>query len=174
MDTHVALLRGINVGGNNKIAMAELRMLITSLGYADVQSYIQSGNVVFSGGPVAASELEAAVEATFGLRIAVVVRSASQLQEIIAACPFPAADPKTLHVGFMSSAPEPDRVAALELERFLPEEFAVLGTESYLHLPSGMARTKLPTYLDRQLKVPTTLRNWATVNKLAALAASSA
>jgi uncharacterized protein (DUF1697 family) len=60
-------------------------------------------------------------------------------------------------------------VAALEAARFLPEEFAVLGTESYLHLPDGMARTKLPGYLDRQLKVPVTLRNWATVNKLAEL-----
>ena len=80
--------------------------------------------------------------------------------------PFRSADPSKLHVGFMAEKPSAAAVAKLDKKRFLPDEFTVNSAELYLHLPNGMARTKLPGYLDRQLKIPTTVRNWNTVNKL--------
>jgi uncharacterized protein (DUF1697 family) len=173
MTTYVALLRGINVGGNNKVPMADLRPLVESLGYSDVRTYIQSGNVVFKSRPkLTAHALESAITERFGLAITVVLRTSDALAQAIHAMPFPAVEAKSVHVGFMANRPEPARVAGLDAAPFLPEEFAIIGSEVFLHLPTGMARTKLPSYLDRQLKVATTLRNWATVTKLAELCAS--
>ncbi|MCU1429002.1 MAG: hypothetical protein JWL83_3002 [Actinomycetia bacterium] len=175
MPAYVGLLRGINVGGKNKVPMAELRSIFEQLGCADVQTYIQSGNVVFtSGTSLTNTQVEAAIAETFGLDITVVLRTASALAKVVKANPFPHGDPRTLHVGFMTRAPSKTAVAQLESdnERFLPEEFAVRGTELYLFLPNGMGQTKLPAYLDRKLKIPTTVRNWRTVNKLAELARS--
>ncbi|HUQ39248.1 MAG TPA: DUF1697 domain-containing protein, partial [Acidimicrobiales bacterium] len=115
-----------------------------------------------------------AIEAEFGIDLAVVVRTPAQLSAAVGRRnPFPTASPSALHIGFMAKAPPATAVKALDRERFLPEEFAVVGSDLYLHLPNGMGRTKLPPYLDRQLKVPTTVRNWNTVNKLVELAQSS-
>ena len=173
MSTQVALLRGINVGGNNMVPMADLRAIFESLGCADVVTYIQSGNVVFARDTeVVPQEVEDALEERIGVRIVVVLRSAAALQRVVAGVPFADADVTKLHVGFMAHDPDPDRVANLETERFLPEQFAVVGRELYLYLPVGMGQTKLPAYLDRQLKVPITVRNWNTVNKLVELCRS--
>jgi uncharacterized protein (DUF1697 family) len=167
----VALLRGVNVGGKNALAMIELRALVESLGYADVRTFIQSGNVVFSTEePVASLDLERAIEARFGLAIAVVLRSAAELERVVRADPFPQAERAHVHVGFMAKRPSAVAVAGLDHARFLPEEFVVSGEELYLHLPTGMARTKLPAYLGRALDVPTTVRNWNTVTRLLGLA----
>ncbi|HUQ40096.1 MAG TPA: DUF1697 domain-containing protein [Acidimicrobiales bacterium] len=174
MPTYVALLRGINVGGKNKVPMAELRAVFEALGHSDVRTYIQSGNVVFSGpkAPTPAT-LEKAIGAEFGIDLTVVVRTPAQLSAAVGKKnPFPTANTSALHIGFMAEAPAAAAVKALDRERFLPEEFAVVGSDLYLHLPDGMGRTKLPPYLDRQLKVPTTVRNWNTVTKLVELAAS--
>ena len=171
MPRFVALLRGVNVGGKNKLAMSELRTLVESLGYTDVRTFIQSGNVLFSTDEtVVAPDLQRSIEARFGLAIAVVLRSAAELELVVGADPFPEAERARVHVGFMTARPPAEAVAALDHARFLPEEFIVSGRELYLHLPSGMARTKLPAYLGRALGVPTTLRNWNTVTKLLELA----
>jgi uncharacterized protein (DUF1697 family) len=167
----VALLRGVNVGGKNPLAMVELRALVESLGFADVRTFIQSGNVVFSSDePVVALDLERPIEARFGLAVAVVLRTAAELERVVQADPFPEAERARVHVGFMAGRPRAAAAAALDHARFLPEEFVVSGRELYLHLPSGMARTTLPAYLGRALDVPTTLRNWNTVTKLLELA----
>jgi uncharacterized protein (DUF1697 family) len=171
MPKYVGLLRGVNVGGNNPVPMAELRSLLTSLGHSEVRTYIQSGNVVFTTGTKVSPEtLETAIATTFGIKIDVMLRTPAELMEVLEANPFPNVDSSSLHVGFMKAEPPEDAVARLDPDGFLPERFAVRGRERYLFLPAGMGRTKLPAYLDRQLKVPTTVRSWKTVVKLVELA----
>ena len=170
MPTQVALLRGINVGGRNSVPMAALRGVFESLGHTEVSTFIQSGNVIFTAAtPVTAKSLETAIDAHFSIAISVVLRTPAELANVVAANPFPTAGPSRLHVGFMAEKPPAASVKQLDTDRFAPEEFAVHGREIYLHLPSGMGRAKLPAYLDRQLAIPTTVRNWNTVNKLVEL-----
>lgn len=170
---YIALLRSVNVGGTNKLPMAEVRLLFTSLGYRDVQTYIQSGNVIFSSGKLPdARHIETAIAQRLSVQTDVVLRSADALAKIVEGNPFSDQEMPFLHVGFSVKAPvEPD-IKKLERERFVPEKFAIIGSEMYLFLPNGMARTKLPAYLLRQLKVVTTIRNWKTVNKLVELSSS--
>jgi len=167
----VCLLKGVNVGGKNKLAMAEVRVLFESLGHDDVETYIQSGNVVFRpAGPVTSDALAFQITQRFGLTVAVILRSAAELRRVLEASPFTDADPGTLHVGFMAAEPSAASVEQLDPDLHAPDAFAVLGRELYLFLPNGMARTRLPGYLDRRLKVPTTIRNWRTAEKLTELA----
>jgi uncharacterized protein (DUF1697 family) len=168
---YVALLRGINVGGKNKLAMADLRSLVESLGHTDVTTYIQSGNVLFtSAKPVAPQTLEAAIKDACGIGITVVLRTPAEFAKVVTANPFSRADLSKVHVGFMARQPPKALIATLDAERFEPEAVAVRGAELYFHLPDGMGRSKLPDYVGRQLKIPTTVRNWNTVLKLASLA----
>jgi uncharacterized protein (DUF1697 family) len=154
--------------------MADLRALVESLGHTDVSTLIQSGNLIFtSQRAVTAKRLEAAIEKEFGIDIAVVLRTAAELRSVVKANPFTGVDPSKVHVGFMASKPSTGAVAKLDADRFQPEEFAVRGSHLYLHLPNGMGRTKLAPYLDRQLKIPTTVRNWKTVTRLVDLTAGS-
>jgi uncharacterized protein (DUF1697 family) len=165
------LLRGVNVGGRNALPMAELRALVESLGFTEVTTLIQSGNVAFSARKRPAPErLATAIQERFGFAAPVVLRSREELARALAANPFTAADPATLHLGFLGAAPAPQAVAALEADRHLPERFHIAATELYLELPSGMARAKLPVYLERRLGVTLTLRNWRTSERLLALA----
>jgi uncharacterized protein (DUF1697 family) len=167
MPKFVGLLRGINVGGKNKVPMTQLRTLFESLGHTEVVTFIQSGNVVFTArGSVAPESLERAIESEFGIDITVVLRTPRELEKVVTGNPFPNADASKLHVGFMANKLTAAAVKKLDAERFLPDEFAVRGRETYLHLPGGLGRAKLPGYLDRQLKIPTTVRNWNTVTKL--------
>jgi uncharacterized protein (DUF1697 family) len=172
MPRYVALLRGVNVGGKAKVSMAELRALFESLGHREVVTYIQSGNIVFTTGrAVTAKRLEAAIAGELGIDTTVVVRTRSELERVVKNNPFPKVDTTKLHVGFMAKKPAAAVVAKIDADRFAPDEFAVRGCDLYLHLPNGMGRSKLPPYLDRQLKIPTTVRNWNTVTKLLELAA---
>ena len=169
MPTVVGLLRGVNVGGRT-LPMAELRELVQSLGFDDVRTYIQSGNVLFSAArSPKPAVLEEAIEQRFGLAVDVMLRSPAELRRAIERNPFPDAERSRLHVGFMAKKPPAKDVAALDEDAFAPERFAIVGAELYLHLPNGMGRTKLPDYVLRRIKVPTTLRNWNTVTKLAEL-----
>lgn len=170
---HVALMRGINVGGKNKLPMKELRALFEELGCGSVASYIQSGNVVFEAGIELAEQLPAIlpshIEARFGLRVPVVIRSAQALREAAERNPFlsEGCDTQHLHVGFLASRPDAKAVASLDASRSDIDRFEVLGEEVHLHVPGGMARTKLTTdYFDRRLGTPMTVRNWRTVQKL--------
>ena len=170
MPTVVARLSARN-GGGRHLSMAELRELFESLGYADVRTYIQSGNLLFAA-PRSPKPgmLEAAIEDRFGLAVDVMLRSGAELRRVLERNPFPDADRSRLHVGFMRTKPAAVALTSLDHDAFLPDRFAVVGREVYLHLPGGMARTKLPAYVLRQLGVPTTIRNWNTVTKLAELA----
>lgn len=169
----VGLLRGVNVGGKNKLSMAELRALLESLDHTNVSTFIQSGNILFTTAkPITEKSLESAITKQFGINPSVMLRTPQELRKIVKSNPFGGVDPAKLHVGFMAKKPAAAAVAKLDGERFLPDEFAIRGREIYFHLPNGMGRTKLPPYLDRQLEIPTTVRNWNTVNKLVELAGS--
>lgn len=170
---YLALLRGINVGGKNKLPMADLREIFAAAGCRDVRTYIQSGNVLFNADADAVAALPALIAARIaahsGYRVPVVLRSAGELGDAIRNNPFPAAEaaPQTLHVLFLADRPDTVRVAALDPDRSPPDTFAVNGREVYLHLPNGAAETKLTNaYFDTTLGTTSTGRNWRTVTTL--------
>jgi uncharacterized protein (DUF1697 family) len=187
MATHVALLRGINVGGRNKVAMADLREVVAELGHADVSTYIQSGNVLFSpdgadADPAAlAATLAAAITAKLGVTAPVVVLSRDELAAVIAANPFPdEADPKRVHAVLLSGAPGADAAAKIEealarsAAKGARDELATVGRTIYLHTPDGFGNSELAAAVLRIVTSPRagvtgTARNWATMLKLADL-----
>lgn len=178
---HVALLRGINVGGRNRVPMAELRALCGELGWADVETYIQSGNLVFSSGDGPArleAELERAIERRFGLAIPVLVRTAAQWAAYAASNPFPEAteaEPNLVMLALSKAAPAPDAVAALQPRAADGERIVRTGDALWIYFAGGAGRSKLtPAVLDRLVGSPVTTRNWRTVVRLAELAGAPA
>jgi len=176
-EVYVLLLRGINVGGNNKLPMRGLTDLLKGLGCSDVQTYIQSGNAVLRAPPAVASHLAEAVRTCIalksGLTVPVVLRSAAELRETFKNNPFLHAgcDLDHLHVAFLADLPTPERVLTLDPARSLPDEFSARGKDVYLFLPNGVAKTKLSNaWLDSKLKTTSTVRNWRTVERLLAMA----
>jgi uncharacterized protein (DUF1697 family) len=176
MTTWVALLRGVNVGGHNKVPMAELRKVCASLGFVSVATYIQSGNAVFRADASAreiADELRTAIAERFGCDVPIVVRTSADLDRVLAGNPFGGTGEDTpgLHVGFLAEPASAEAVAAMPPKPPGPELFHVEGGEVYLLYPEGMGRSKLTTaYFDRALGTSMTVRNWRTVAKLAEMA----
>ena len=173
MNTTIVLLRGINLGGKNKLPMKDFAALLADIGCTDVQTYIQSGNAVFQAPDKMASELAERIErelaSRLGLKVPVVMRTAAELSDVAQSNPFLAAgeDESTLHVAFLAEQPTPERVNTLDADRSPPDRFAVRGREIYLHFPSGLARSKLTNaYFDSKLGTISTVRNWRTVLKL--------
>jgi uncharacterized protein (DUF1697 family) len=174
--TLVALLRGVNVAGKNRIPMSELKSLLSSLGLQDVVTYIQSGNVVFRspGGDAhaVADDIEQRIAKDFGVDVTVLLRTPAELKSVAGSNPFLSreADLSKLYVVFLSDRPAANGVAGLDPERSAPDEFSVRGREIYLHLPNGSGRSKLTIdYFERRLVVAATARNWNTLIKLVAL-----
>ncbi len=172
-DVYVMLLRGINVGGNNKLAMRDLSDLLKGLGCSDIKTYIQSGNAVLRAPPSVVTQLAYAVRTCIamklGLTVPVVLRSASELRDIFTNNPFALAahDPDHLHVAFLADHPTPEHLLTLDPARSPPDEFIVRGQDLYLLLPNGVAKTKLSNaWLDSKLKTTSTVRNWRTVEQL--------
>ncbi len=177
---YVALLRGINVGGGNRLLKHELVETFAEEGCQDVSTYIQSGNVVFRAAPALVDGLSARITASIalshGYQIPVVVRTAADFARIIHSNSFLAAgaDPTKLHVGFLAETPDPARVATLDPDRSPPDAFEVGGDVIYLHFPNGVARSKLSNdYFDRTLGTVCTIRNWRTVCKLHEMASGA-
>lgn len=176
MPRQIALLRGINVGKHRRVGMADLRELLTGLGYEDVQTYLQSGNVLLTSDRPAEKvqrELEQQIEAKLGVDPLVIVRTRDELADVIARDPFGdvADDPKRYQVTFLSAEPDPERVGKLDEFDIAPERFVVSGREIYAWHPDGLQRSRLaPALTDKRLGVTATARNWNTVTKLLALA----
>jgi uncharacterized protein (DUF1697 family) len=170
---YVALLRGINVGGKTRIAMAALRDTCASVGCEDVVTHIQSGNVVLQSKLTAdklRTALEEAIANEFGFNPAVMIRTAKELDSTFDRNPYPDADEKTLHVGFLHAAPNGATKKCLAAIDCAPEELTVVGRDIYLHLPNGVGRAALPVQMERCLRpTPITVRNWRTVTKLVEL-----
>jgi len=172
---YIALLRGINVGGKRKIKMADLRAMCEKIGLQEVQTYIQSGNLIFEDSEEDRSVLEKAlqeqIKARFGFEIPVMMMTQTYLEQVAKNNPFlqqnEDLDTKLLHVTFLAAAPAEDLLNILEEQETGTDEFKVLDKQVYLYFPNGYGRTKLTnTVFEKKLQVAATTRNWRTINKL--------
>ena len=179
LNTYVALLRGINVTGNNIVPMKVLAEIFVQAGCSDVRTYIASGNVVFRAPAAIMKTLSAKIPKAIGKKCgcepAVMFRSDEQMTEVIQRNPFlkRGADEKAFHVCFLDGVPDPEKFKALDVKEFLPDECALVDDVLYLFLPNGVAESKLARMdLRRKLGVVNTVRNWRTAKTLAEMAAS--
>ena len=171
----IALLRGVNVGGNCKVKMDELRAVCEAMGLRDVRTYIQSGNIVFrSKAEDVGSRLEKEIERVFGVRTFVVLRTAAEMRTVMERNPFPDVDPKKLLISFLRLTPMAEAVESVGRIAISPEELHVIGSEMYIHFPLGQGVSKLPmAKIEKTLGTAGTGRNWNTVMALLAMAEDS-
>jgi uncharacterized protein (DUF1697 family) len=170
---YVALLRGVNVGGNNKLPMKSLTALCEAQGCTKVQTFIQSGNVVFRASAKIAtalpSKLTSQIKDEFGFETTVILRTAAELRSIVAGKPD--LDEQFLHVIFLADEPNLTDVVKLNPVCAGAESFILRGREIYIYLPNGAGRSKMATYaFDKVLRTRGSMRNWRTVLSLSALA----
>jgi uncharacterized protein (DUF1697 family) len=171
----VALLRAVNVGGRKPVPMADLRALLERLGFTDVRSFLQSGNLVFRSDTRPGAELERFLEEKsareLGLETDFLVRTPAEWSQMMAANPFPreaAVDPSRLVVLFLKAAPGTREVERLQSAAMGAERVQLAGRQVYLHYPDGIARSRLTTaFIEKMLGTRGTGRNWNTVVKLA-------
>lgn len=177
MNIWILLLRGINVGGR-RIRMQELVQVLESLGLHNVKTYIQSGNVVFQANVADPANMEAAIataiERDHGFRPRVLLLPVDQFEAAVAGNPFPEAEeaPKTVHLFFLAAPPTSPAIEKLQSLKSSTERFLLSDRVFYLHTPDGFGRSKLAEKAERLLGVPATARNWRTIKKISALAAS--
>ena len=177
MNTWIALLRGINVGGNNILPMAELRRELESLNLGNVRTYIQSGNVVFDSTARTpsslASKIVRRIEQQYGFRPHLLILKREDLLTAIESNPFPAAvsDPRMLHFFFLAEpAPDPN-TKAIDDAKASSERYKLTDRVFYLHAPDGIGRSRLAANVEKHIGVVTTARNFRTVDKLASMVA---
>ncbi|MCY7364978.1 MAG: DUF1697 domain-containing protein [Frankiaceae bacterium] len=165
----VVLLRGVNLGARNRIAMADLRALLDTVGCTDVRTHLQSGNAVVRTrrSPAGLEKAVAAALVEHGLPVPVMVRTAEELARVVRDCPWEGLDPRRLQVAFLSGEPDPAAVAAIDHEALLPERIVVGERVLYLDQAPGIRSSKLNGL---RLGVDMTARNWRTVLALHELA----
>ena len=170
----MALFRGINVGGNNILPMKELVKILEVMGFKKVQTYIQSGNVVFQSKKKlhneAAEQISSKISDIYGFRPKVLLLEVSDFEQAIKNCPFQAEDGKTLHFFFLESHPQNPDLDGLKAIRSRSEEFKLGKNVFYLYAPDGIGRSKLATKVESSMGVAATARNWNTVKKLMSMA----
>jgi uncharacterized protein (DUF1697 family) len=172
MNTFIALLRGINVGGNNILPMRELVAVLEGLGLRQVKTYIQSGNVVFQSEAKTltelAQEISAAIGKKYGFRPSVLILDLPEFQAAVAANPFPEgeSEPKTLHLFFLDEVPTNPNWGLLESLKAESERYQLINKVFYLYTPAGFGRSKLAEKAEKALGVAATARNWRTVSTL--------
>lgn len=177
MTTLIALLRGINVIGNNKLPMTELSALLEGMGLRDVQTYIQSGNVVFrcdlKSKATLAAKISAAIKAQHGFAPHVLLLEAAELKKAMAGNPYPeaVAEPKSLHLFFLDDAPQHPDLKSLDAVKTDSERYKLANKVFYLHTPDGFGTSRLAARAEKLLGVAATARNWNTVCKLAKMVA---
>ncbi len=181
MNRYISLLRGINVSGQKKIKMADLKELYEKLGCANVATYIQSGNVVFDHPSENAQEIKAlieeAIENQYSFSVYVDVITPDELKSAQANIPFDGIDidieGNKAFIAFLSDHPEADNVKTLQDYVFAPDRLEIIGKILYLQLPNGAGKSKLSTnFIENKLKITTTMRNLKTTKKLCEMAAS--
>ncbi len=170
---YIALLRGINVGGHKIVKMEALREAFVGMGFTDVATYVQSGNVVFQAAKISgdlAKKIEEMLHRRFGMAVPVIVRTAEEMGVVLKNNPFlkeNGIDTGRLHVTFLSQPPQKMAAKGLDAIAAGPDRFHYCGQEIYLHCPNGFGGTKLSiTTFEKLLAVGATTRNWNTVNKL--------
>ncbi len=181
MKTYISILRGINVSGQKLIKMEALKKSYESLGFQNVTTYVQSGNVVFKTSETEPEKSEQLIynqiEKDFGFEVPVIVLTAEKLKQVIDHNPFvidPAKDPAFLHITFLSSKPESFDRSKIEEKKQDGEEISFTDEVIYLYCPNGYGRTKLNNnFLESKLKVTATTRNWKTANELLKIALDS-
>jgi uncharacterized protein (DUF1697 family) len=170
INTYIALLRGINVGGNNILPMKVLVGILEGIGCEKVQTYINSGNVVFqrkkTPSDKLAGEISSKILEIYGFEPKVLVLEIAELQAAIENNPFKTENGKALHFFFLDSLPENPDLANLIAIKSKSEEFKLINNIFYLYAPDGIGRSKLAAKVEQHLGVPVTARNWNTVNKL--------
>jgi uncharacterized protein (DUF1697 family) len=170
---YVALLRGVNVGGHRRVPMADLRRVLTELGYTDVKTLLQSGNAVFEAAEQRTADLVAAIEAgladEFGFAVDVMVRSGAELRAVVAANPLEVPDPAKFAVAFLSPAADPAVLGEVDPDSYAPDRLRVGERVLYMYFPDGLGKARLSPILARKLGDTVTVRNWNTVTKLLAM-----
>ena len=179
MKKSIALLRGINVSGHKKIKMSELRLLFEEIGFQFVETYIQSGNVIFSSKEKSGEKLEAKISSgikrKFSFDVQVIVVNPKEIEYILKTNPFlkKKKDAEKLYVTFLSKIPSDENIEKLYLIDYLPEEYVIDGRYIYLFVPNGYGRAKLNNnFFENKLKIFGTTRNWKTVIALSELVKS--
>ena len=170
MNTLIALFRGINVGGKNRLPMKELTALLEDLGFKSIQTYIQSGNVIFQTrkkqtGKLA-KEISARIQETHGFEPHLILLGTEEMQSAIDNNPFPVKEGKALHFFFLDSVPRKPDLEKLQSLQTKTEQFHLQEKVFYLHAPDGIGRSKLAAKVEACLGVPVTARNWNTVSEL--------
>jgi uncharacterized protein (DUF1697 family) len=182
MPVYIAMLRGINIGPHKRMKMEKLRTSCQALGFDQVASYIQSGNLVFKAGKIPAAAVSAKIEkciaADFGFEAAVIARTADELKEIIRANPLlkePGVDESKLHIVFLSDTPAAEARKKLQSLTLSPDRVRVSAREIYFYFPNGVSGSSLWKHnLDRITAVTGTMRNWRTVCALDQMASKLA
>jgi len=180
MITYIALLRGINVGGNKIIKMQELKSMFQSLQFGNVRTYIQSGNVVFESMEVSSSRIgeviEKEIKATFGFDVSVMIRTSEELESTLANNPFDLSEEeefKRLYVSFLAAEPSASSLEKLRSYEGGPDRLRIVGKEMYVLYEISVSKSALfKVSMDKLLGMPVTARNWNTVNKLAEMGRS--
>lgn len=172
MKTYLSILRGINVSGQKKVPMAELKSLYEELNLKDISTYIQSGNVIFRTESIKdlSQRIEQKILAKYNFNVPVIIRTMDEMQIVLRQNPFikeSNIDLEKLHVTYLSENPKQENIDKLNTYNYQPDRFLILGKEIYLYCPNGYGRTKLTTdFFENKLKVPATTRNWRTTNEL--------
>lgn len=179
MQTYISILRGINVSGQKKILMSDLKGLYESLKFKNVITYIQSGNVIFSANDKSSDtelskKIEKAIIKKYDFSVPVIIRSIEEIERVLNNNPFlkqQNIDTERLYVTFLSAIPENDHLLKLKDIDFSPDKFIIKEKEIFLFVPNGYGETKINNnFFENKLKVTATTRNWKTVNKLAEIA----
>jgi len=178
MTIYISILRGINVGGQKKIRMEDLKALYERLGFREVRTYIQSGNVIFNTSLnikiLSLSEkIEKAIEEEYHFHVPVIMRTADEMHQILSSNPFlneEGINWEKLHVTFLNEIPQSTKAITLKEADFSPDRFRIIGKEVYLYCPGGYGNTKLSNnFFEKKLHQKATTRNWKTVGTLADL-----
>ncbi|PYI55732.1 DUF1697 domain-containing protein [Paenibacillus flagellatus] len=176
MNRYVALLRGINVSGQKPIKMADLKRMFEEMGFARVQTYIQSGNVLFEAEGEAETirrEIERGIEESFGFEVTVVLRTTADMERVVRSCPFPAdalKEGESLYVSLLADTPSPQAIDKLPGYSDDIDEYRIAGRDVYILCRKGFGQSKFSnSFLERKLGVAATNRNWQTMTKLVAL-----
>jgi len=177
MQTYISILRGINVSGQKKIQMTDLKALYEDLEFKNITTYIQSGNVIFKANKqrdkVLAKKIEDAIYAKYSFKVPVIIRSVEEMKNTIAINPFlkKNINEEKLHLTFLAETPDKAKVDSIKNLDYSPDKFIIIGKEIFLYCPNGYGITKLSNnFFENKLRVNATTRNWKTVNKLVEMA----